>query len=184
MHYHFSPNPQSYDGTQLRSHFIYETWDIMGEACVAFIGPCEVSLNHMVDLEDVKKKAPIAADQMLHVLLEHFQWDLSTGILWQHLMVALLRECLQDHGVEGLKRKGNDLFREQKKFNVSVATASPLSTLIHLGVNISNEGTPVPTAALSDFGLDAENFAQIYLNRLEAEYRGFQRARWKVRAVK
>lgn len=184
MQFHYSPEPQNYDGTQLRSHFIYETWDLLGDACVAFTGPCQVSLEQMVDLEDVKGQAPIAADHMLHLLVEHFQWDLSTGVVWQRLMVALLGECLQDQGVTGLRRKGNDLYWEQKKLNVSVATASPLSTLIHLGVNTNNEGTPVSTAALSDWGLNPKDFAQKYLTRLEAEYRGFQRARWKVRAVR
>ncbi|MDX1386691.1 MAG: DUF366 family protein, partial [bacterium] len=59
----------TYDGTQLRSHWVYETFGVLGDSCVAFLGPCEVPLDRMVDLEDVRKRSPIAGPKMLHFIL-------------------------------------------------------------------------------------------------------------------
>ena len=42
-------------------------------------------------------------------------------------------------------RKGDDLFLGEGKLSVSIATASPVSTLIHLGVNEDASGAPVTT---------------------------------------
>ncbi|MDP8221939.1 MAG: DUF366 family protein [Candidatus Lernaella stagnicola] len=63
-----------------------------------------------------------------------------------------------------------------KKLSVSIATASPVSCLIHAGINVSTEGTPVQTAALDMLGIDpvaygewvAENFAKDYEKVLAA----------------
>ncbi len=183
MIFQWSDSNLTYDGTQLRSHFIYENWGILGPACIGFIGPCQVSLEHMVDLEDVLAKAPIASDQMLHFLWEHFDLDLAGGVLWQRLMVANLLETLNSVGVSGGIRRGNDLYWGDKKLNVSVATRSPLSTLVHLGINITSEGTPVATAALQEWGINPVEFGQKFLGQLKKEYGGFQKALWKVRAV-
>jgi len=183
MRFHFSDSPLTYDGTQLRSHFIYRQWDILGPACVAFVGPCRVSLDHMVDLEDVKQRAPISSDKMLHLLWEDFEVNLAAGVLWQRLAVAILHETLRDRGVAGGYRRGNDLYWEEKKLNVSVATRSPVSTLVHVGINATTAGTPVPTIALAEWNLDPVDFGKEFLARLEGEYLGFQKALWKVRAV-
>ncbi|MGD9580006.1 MAG: DUF366 family protein, partial [Vampirovibrionia bacterium] len=54
-----------YDGTQLSPHWIYNEFGLLGDAIVAFIGECEVNLDHMVDLQDVKENAPIYSKKML-----------------------------------------------------------------------------------------------------------------------
>jgi len=40
-----------YDGSQLTPHWIYNQFDIIGDAIVAFTGSCCVDLNKMVDIE-------------------------------------------------------------------------------------------------------------------------------------
>ena len=50
----------AYDGRQLAPHWLYRKFDLMGNAAVAFVGPCQVELGEMVDIEDVKAKSPIS----------------------------------------------------------------------------------------------------------------------------
>src|SRR4051812_18158249 len=89
----------AYDGSQLAPHWIYRRFDILGNAIVAFVGPAEVFLDQMVDLEDVKQQAPIYSPLMLHFIGEWFEdsWDL--GILWQHLFICQIYELLLERGV-------------------------------------------------------------------------------------
>ena len=54
MQTQFIDQPIDYDGTQLRSHWIYETTGHLGESLVAFSGGCDVSIEHLVDLEDAR----------------------------------------------------------------------------------------------------------------------------------
>jgi uncharacterized protein len=49
----------AYEGYQLSPHWIYRTLNLLGDAAVGFIGPCQVNLTEMVDLEDVKASVPI-----------------------------------------------------------------------------------------------------------------------------
>ena len=142
----FSETKIDYDGTQLAPHWIYRNFGITGDAVVAFIGAADVSLDHMVDLEDVRRKAPISSPRMIHFLGEWFQDSLENAILLQHLFICEAYELLWERGVAGLSRRGNDIYVHNKKLNVSIATKSPVSVLMHAAFNIETEGTPVPTA--------------------------------------
>jgi hypothetical protein len=179
----FSHKPLPYDGTQLQSHFAYRQFGILGDSCVGFIGPCEVKLEHMVDLEDVRKTAPIFSQQMLHFILESFSLDLHGAIAFQRLMIAILQELLLQRPPLPWQRRGNDLFLNDRKLNVSIATASPVSSLIHTGINIISEGTPVPTVGLKELELEPFEFGNQLLKKIQEEYLGLIKASYKVRAV-
>ena len=69
-----------YDGRQLAPHWIYRQFDLLGDAAVAFVGPCRVELGEMVDIEDVKNTAPISSPLMLHVIAEFFGGDLHQTV--------------------------------------------------------------------------------------------------------
>ena len=140
----FLNKPTPYSGKELRAHWIYEHTHLLGNALVAFQGPGEVTLDHMVDLEDVKKKAPIYSPEMVHFLGEFFIDSLEQGILLQHLLVATIYGWLWENGINELSRRGNDIYYQGRKFSVSIATKSSVSVLIHLGINIKTEGTPIP----------------------------------------
>lgn len=169
-----------YTGAELSPHWIYQNFDLLGNALVAFIGEADVELSHMVDLEDVKKKAPIYSPKMLHFVGEWFQESWEVGILYQHLFVLLLSEALTQRGVKNLTRRGNDLYFENKKLNVSICTKTLSSTLMHIGINIETQGTPVPTIGLKDWDIDPAALAKSLLDQFSTEYLGWQRARWKV----
>jgi uncharacterized protein len=180
---HWLETPLNYDGTQLRSHFIYQCTGILGNSCLGFIGGCEVGLDHLVDLEDVRRKAPIYSPRMLHFLLEDFHLDLAAGVLLQRLMVSMVAEELVGRGVQGLQRRGDDLYWQEKKLNVSIATRSSASTLIHLGINIDTERAPVPAVGLAEWDIAPEALAKSFMKKLEKEYGEIWMATYKVREV-
>ncbi|MEE9391378.1 MAG: DUF366 family protein [Planctomycetota bacterium] len=174
---------QQYDGTQLRPHWIFENFEIQGDAAVAFMGPAEVLEEHLVDLADRRDHLVIKADAMLHILVEVFGAGLDQAVLMQRILVLLAREILEEHDVPDLARRGDDFYAGEGKISVSIATVSAVSALIHFGINITNEGTPVRTAALSDFGIDASEFAAALLDRFANEVEAMAKASTKVRPV-
>jgi hypothetical protein len=170
----------SYLGAELKPHWIYQETGILGHAVIAFQGPCEVTLDHMVDLEDVKKKAPIYSPEMVHFLAEFFIDSLDEGILLQHLLVATVYGWLWENGVRDLTRRGNDIYYHGRKFSVSIATKSAVSVLIHLGVNVKTEGTPIPTSGLAEMKIEPKIFAMACLESFSRDYQIWRTARFKV----
>jgi hypothetical protein len=177
-----------YDGRQLAPHWIYRHFDLLGDAIVAFSGPCRVDLGEMVDLEDVKADAPIYSPLMLHCIAEFFQPDLELAVYRQRLLIITAKELLEEMVKQPVQRRGDDLYLTREdgtpgKLSVSIATASPTSTLIHTGFNIKTEGTPVPTVGLAALGVETDAFAAELLRRYAAEVQDIWLARCKVRAV-
>lgn len=173
-----------YDGSQLSSLYAYRSFRVRGDSIVAFRGPCQVDLSEMVDVEDVLDMAPIWSEEMLHFIVEHFNDDLEKTVLRQRLLIAIIAEQLLISGISGLRRIGDDLYRERKKLSVSIATATRVSTMIHTGLNLSSRNTPVPTISLPELGLtDPEDFAARVMAAYAEETAGVRLARCKVRGV-
>lgn len=121
---------------------------------------------------------------MLHFIVEHFDMSLERAILRQRLLVAIIADALNEaKGCFLVRRQGDDLFADDRKLSVSIATRSPVSCLIHVGVNISSKNTPVPTRGLSDLGVDPRRLAQVVLRAYVGECESAQAARCKVRGV-
>jgi hypothetical protein len=179
---HVAAEEITYTGEQLRSLWIYRTFGIEGDAIVWFVGPCDVAGARLVDQMDARAGDFLKAARMLHLIVEHFNGDLDHAILRQRLLVCLAREVLAD-GIGALRRVGDDLFVGDRKLSVSIATVSPVSTLIHLGINIDPSGSPVPACGLDEFGLDpvrtGEKVAAAYI----AEVKRMAKARCTVRGV-
>jgi hypothetical protein len=178
----------TYDGRQLAPHWIYRTVDLLGDAAVAFVGPCRVDLREMVDLADVKAQAAIVSPLMLHIIAEFFAGDLHLTVYRQRMLIITAGELLAQMTDQPVTRRGDDLYLPRAdstpgKLSVSIATSSATSTLIHTGLNITTEGTPVPTVGLAELGIDAETFATDLLQRYAAELQDIWLARCKVRAV-
>jgi hypothetical protein len=177
-----------YDGRQLTPHWIYRTFDLLGDAIVSFVGPCRVAISEMVDIEDVKANAPIYSPLMLHLIAEFFTGDLHLGVYRQRLLIVQAAELLAEMSGRLITRRGDDLYLTRAdgtpgKLSVSIATASATSTLIHTGFNIETAGTPVPTIGLADLGVAPQAFAEALLQRYAAELADIWQARCKVRAV-
>lgn len=182
----FVPEIILYDGTQLSSLWAYRTWGIQGDSIISFRGPCRVDFKEMVDMEDVLKRSPIYSPDMLHFIVEHFDQDLEKAVLRQRLLVVIIKEILESGQVR-IKRSGDDLYINEHKLSISIATVTPVSTMIHTGLNISRESVPVKAACLLESGWEqgqlpalAAEICQLYIN----EVRDVYLARCKVRGVK
>ena len=185
MKQHLAEGHVSYTGRELRSHWILEAFGIAGDAIVAFIGPCDVATDAMVDLADVAAGAQIRARLMLHFIVERFDTDLEKAILHQRLLVAIAGQLLQEvWGIANVRRDGDDLFCADRKLSVSIATVSPVSTLIHLGINIDPQGAPVEAIGCDELQVDAPELAQSLMAAYVAEVEAMGVARSKVRGVR
>jgi hypothetical protein len=177
-----------YDGTQLRSLFGYLDHQIMGDSVVSWIGPCSVSFEHMVDGEDFLAGATIAGARMVHFIIEKFHLPLIAGVALQRLFssicLEILREKISPQAAALLRREGDDIYFNDGKLSISIATLSPVSCLIHFAVNCTNEGTPVKTSSLSDMGVDSVMFAGLAMARLTREMESIEEATVKVKWVK
>ena len=176
--------PITYDGTQLAPHWIYRRLNLCGNALVSFIGKADVTIDQMVDLEDVKSMSPIYSELMLHFIAEFFDMDLEKTVYRQRLLMVNIKERLEERLKRPLIRKGDDIYDGDKKLTVSIATLSPASTLIHAGINISSRNTPVPTRGLMDYDIIPEAFAKSVLDVFRLELESSWLARCKVRAAK
>ena len=165
-----------YDGSQLSPHWIYRQTGIVGDAVVAFTGGCRVEPSRMVDVRDASARKGIVARRMLHFLAEHFGAGLFEGLLLQRMLVVCCLEALMARGVGGLLRRGDDLYVGAGKLSVSVASVSPVSALIHLGLNIDKEGSPVQAVSLTEIGVDPTSLAKDVLERYTGEIEGLLEA--------
>ena len=180
---HFLEEMLTYDGTQLAPLWIYKQCNIQGNAVVSFIGPADVSLKHMVDVEDIKAQSPIYSESMVHFLGEFFDLDLEKTVFRQRLLMAIVKEVLEKKIQRVLSRQGDDIYDGDAKLSVSIATLSSLSTLIHAGINISSRNTPVKTKGLEDYDVSPIAFSKEVLEAFKRELESSWLARCKVRSV-
>lgn len=179
----FSNKKIDYDGSQLRSHFALDDLGVAGDSVVSFIGACAVK-EHMVDIEDSRKKEFIYSDSMLHFIIEHFDADLEKSIFRKRLFLSIIMEEIHKKTrVSRLRRIGNGLYDGNKKLTVAVATVSPVSSLIHVGLNISRTGVPIPVACLKDYGIDPKKLACEVMKKYCAEIESVYISKAKVKSV-
>ncbi len=185
MKTHWLEKPLKYDGTQLKHLWAYLNFGILGDSIVAFQGPCDISFEHMVDGEDLNAKAEIRGSHMLHFIIEKFDVSLFAMVAVQRLTTAIAKDLLQEMSPKAyeLRREGDDLFLNEKKLSISIATLSNMSAMMHFALNISNNGTPVPTLSLEDLGVKPEAFAKHLMDKLSLEIQSILDATRKVRAV-
>lgn len=185
MQTHFADQEIPYTGAELRGGWLREQFGLDGDAIAAFLGPCDVAPEHMVDLEDLAAGACIFSRRMLHFVAEHVDPDLARAVLRQRLLVVIALECIQRLSSQcAVERRGNDLFFAGRKLSISVATTSPTSGLTHLGLNIIAEGAPVPAADLTELGIEPRALALRVMTDYAAEMASVADAQHKVRPVR
>lgn len=172
----------TYDGSQLRAHWILARCGIAGDAIVGFRGACRVSLAEMADLEDVDGPG-IAADDMVHFVWEAFAApDLLLAVHRQRLLAAQAAEVLRELAPDVIvRRSGDDLWVGPGKLSISIATVSPVSSLVHFAVNATPGGAPVAIATLNELGVEPERFGRALLAAVASEQAAIAVARAKVR---
>ena len=177
-----------YTGVELRTHWNLEQTGVYGSLITAFVGGCDVPTAHLVDWEDRLQNDRIYAKKMLHFIGEFFGMGIESAVLHQRLFMVWAERLLREEGFE-IVRSGDDLFvNNDLKLSVSIATVSPVSALIHWGINIDSTGAPshVKTAGLNLLGWDesrALSFAKKLLTHYIGEIEEIRLAQCKVRPV-
>ena len=172
-----------YTGAELSPHWIYKNFHIKGDAIVCFKGAVDVQLTEMVDIEDVINNEPIKSDKMANFIIEVFNSNLREMIIRQRLFISIIKETLEDMGVN-VKRKGDDLFYNNKKLSVSIATKSTVSTLVHTGINLVSTGAPIEVSSIKDMEIINEDcFIEEIMKRFCIEIEDIEFAKVKVRGV-
>lgn len=178
------PEPIHYDGSQMAAHWSRNRFGLQGDCIVAFLGSCDVTPAHMIDLEDREAGARIASPLMLHFIVEHFDPDLERIILKQRLLVALVRDAVEDRAGRRLRRVDSDLYDGEAKLSVSIASGGPVSAKIHMGINVdAPDDVGVPTRGLRELGVEPEALAEEILRRYPEENRTLAEDRAKVRPL-
>ncbi len=185
----FLDSEEKYDGSQLVSLHNYLQHKLLGDSIVAWVGPCDVSFEHMADGEDLIQQAEIRGSKMLHFLVEKFETQLFSAVALQRLMAAIIKDQIAIMATDkkmaaAMFREGDDLYIDDRKLSISIATQSPLSSLIHFAVNVSNAGTPVQTLSLEDLGIDPKILALETMTLFSNEVKSIRQATQKVRWVK
>jgi hypothetical protein len=181
----------NYDGAQLKPLYAYMNHGLHGDSIVAFVGGCNVGFAEMVDAEDLVAHAEIKSDQMLHFIIEMFNQNLVTAVSLQRLIVSIAQNILNSTSSslknKKLRRSGDDLYldngKKSLKLSISIASISPVSSMIHFALNITNQGTPVPTCSLEDLKLNAKDFATRLMKEFSDEYISIIEATQKVRPL-
>lgn len=173
-----------FTGEQLEPHWTYKNFDILGDSILAFVGPCDLKEEYLVGVDHFKKKTQIKSEMMLHFLVEHFDQDLEKAILRQKLLMSILKDKLNHRlGGDVFQRWGNDIFEQDFKLTVSTVTRTPVSTKIHLGINISSKDVPVKAKGLSDYGIDPDDVAEVVMNQYRLDMRRIQERITRTRSI-
>lgn len=192
----FSKEQWTYTGSELRPHFLLSQLGLKGSALGAFIGPCHVDRDHLIDWEDrlsiQDESSEIHAESMVHFIGEFFGITLREGVWLQRLFIACIKDVLEELGVQpgSAFRDGNDLYIGkvgfERKLSVSIVTASPVSVLMHAGVNVDASGAPVEAVGLNELKIPVDGptgFTERMLQRFSAEWSSVDWACSKVRPV-
>jgi hypothetical protein len=188
IQFHVSHEVRPYTGSELRPHFLLSELGIRGSAIAVFTGPCHVKTEHLVDWEDKLAHDRIDASEMIHFIGEFFGMTLNEGVLTQRFFMATLLEVFNEElqklkKTSVLHRTGDDLWLEKRKLSVSIVTATPVSVLMHVGINIDPAGAPVPAVGLQELGLDPVQMMSSFSERFLKEWNDMKWACTKVRPM-
>lgn len=173
-----------FTGEQLEPHWTFNNFDVLGDSIVAFVGPCELKEKYLIGVDHYKKKTQIRSEMMLHFLVEHFDQDLEKAVLRQKLLISILKDKLNHRlGGDVFQRWGNDIFEQDFKLTVSTVTKTPVSTKIHVGINISSKNVPVKAKGLSDYGIDPDDIAEVVMNQYRLDMRRIKERMARTRSI-
>lgn len=172
-----------YIGSQLSPHWIYKNFNLLGDAIVSFVGEVDVNIKEMVDIEDVINNEPIYSKKMVNFIIEQYNITLEEMVCLQRLFISIIKDILEEYGAK-ITRRGDDLFFDNRKLSVSIATKSITSCLIHTALNIIKEGAPIQASDLSEIGIkDIKEFSNLVMKKYKEEIESIKQATYKVRGV-
>lgn len=152
-----------YDGTQLSSQFTSQNYDVIGNSILVFRGGMRLSPKEMVDIKDIQRESHlsdilISSDDSLHFIIEEFDIqppNMEIEYYRLRVLTLLVIEFLKSRGISST-RKGTDIYIDDRKLNVGIASISVSSSKIHFGINLSCTGFPQHVKATCLFDLDVK----------------------------
>ena len=125
-------------------------YNIQGDSLVIFRGSMKVPKEEMIDLKDIIREEKLAeilisGDDCIHFIIEFFDdqpANLKIAYHRLHLFAYIAKILIEETFSIQLAKKGTDLYYQDKKINVAIATSSNNSSKIHFGINIVSTGVP------------------------------------------
>lgn len=199
MYINFNLDTINYTGDQLRSLFNYETTGRSGDSIFGFIGEMDLK-EKMIDMEDIREGDYIYSPKALNIIVELFHKNIETTVLYQRLLMQTITDELRKMFSfrDKVELEGDDIFYigdvscigpederpKRKKMSVSIATVSPVSGLIHVGINIDvNDKIPVPAYGLGE-AVNIENFFISIAKKFNYQYNSISKTTTKVKTVR
>jgi len=173
----------TYDGSQISSRYASQHYEVIGNSILIFRGGMKLSPKEMIDIKDIQRESHlneilISSDDSLHLIIEEFDIqppNLEIEYYRLRLLTQIAIELLELKGVK-VTRKGTDIFVNEKKLNVGIASVGISSSKIHFGVNVGNKGFPshVSATGLLELGINEQeieewalNLANLYIEEIQ-----------------
>lgn len=147
----------AYDGSQINPSWAFKTFGVKGSSIITWRGAMNITPNNMKDFADVGLE--IKGNEMVHFMSEFFDIqpaNIRMAYMRQRLLVLIFKEELAKMAVKST-RDGDDIFVDDAKLTVSIASVSISSMKIHFAFNIKDEGTPDVLETIGIFELKNEN---------------------------
>ncbi|MDR2545515.1 MAG: DUF366 family protein [Methanobrevibacter sp.] len=145
-----------YDGSQINPNWAFKALKIKGSSIITWIGSMNIKNENLKDYEDIGLE--IKSNNIINCIVEHFDiqpGNLRVAYLRQRLFVMILVEELSKKGIKTL-RDGDDIYIDNHKLTVSIATTYLSSIKIHLGINLTDDGSPDDVDVIGLFQLKDE----------------------------
>ena len=153
-----------YDGSQIDASWAFKEFGIYGSSIITWIGPVNITPDNLKDFADVGLE--IKSNNMVNFICEFFDCqpaNMRIAYLRQRLLVMIFREILFEKGIP-TKREGDDIFINNRKLSISIATASLSSMKIHFAFNLEDKGTPDDVDTIGLFDINDNENNQIFNN--------------------
>ena len=175
-----------YDGSQINPSWAFQKYDIYGSNIITWIGSVNITPDNLKDFEDVGLE--IKSDNMVNFICEFFDQqppNMRIAYLRQRLLVMIFREILTDHGIKS-RRNGDDIYIDNRKLTISIASVSLSSAKIHFAFNLRDSGTPNDVDTIGLFDIKNQegkeifneknlfNFIDVVVNRYIVELRDIE----------
>ncbi|MCF0226053.1 MAG: DUF366 family protein [Methanobrevibacter sp.] len=153
-----------YDGSQIDASWAFKEFGIYGSSIITWVGPVNITPDNLKDFADVGLE--IKSNNMVNFICEFFDCqpaNMRIAYLRQRLLVMIFREILFEKGIP-TKREGDDIFINNRKLSISIATASLSSMKIHFAFNLEDKGTPDDVDTIGLFDIKDNENNQIFNN--------------------
>ena len=166
--------PECYTGAQIHPLWALNKFGVTGDSLVIFRGSMNIPREEMIDVRDIIRENELAeilisGDDCLHFIIEMFDdqpANLKITYHRLHLLAHIVQRSIESECGIQLERKGTDLYYQQKKVNVAIATTSNNSSKIHFGLNIVSTGVPKHVQAVGLLELKADLVLEVFAKKI------------------